>query len=470
MRFKKRGMRWYKSGEEPLLRLRLLKLNGEWNTYWQAWPNGFIYHREKDAYKCKNLVVFLQNLLYFLKNTSKKGVAMPLFLTPDEIAFQEDIRDFAKKVVQPRAKEIDIKGEFPHDILEEFKKKGIFKINVPKAYGGLELGYVYLCIVMEEISKFCASSSLILQVQETASQVIKIAGTEEQKKKFLPAIATGDNMLAFALTEPKSGSDAQSIRTTATKTDGGYILNGTKCFVSNGNVADYFVTFAKIKEKDITDKIACFLVSKHSKGLKMGIARDKMGLRGSITTEFFMKDVFVEQELLIGKEGLGFLIALATLDRTRPMIGAQGVGIAGGAFDYALRYAQRRVQFDKPILYHEGVGFMLADMITKIEAARLLVFKAARLIDKETKEGKLRLSKKATLYSAMSKMFASETANDVTNNAVQILGGYGYMKDFILERYMRDAKVTQIYEGTNQIQRYVIMNIMKDLKNHLLEE
>jgi alkylation response protein AidB-like acyl-CoA dehydrogenase len=395
---------------------------------------------------------------------------MPLFLTNEEIAFQEDIRDFAKKVVQPRAKEIDIKGEFPHDILEEFKKKGIFKINVPKAYGGLELGYVYLCIVMEEISKICASSSLILQVQETASQVIKIAGTEEQKKKFLPAIATGDIMLAFALTEPKSGSDAQSIRTTATKTDGGYILNGTKCFVSNGNVADYFVTFAKIKEKDITDKIACFLVPKHSKGLKMGIARDKMGLRGSITTEFFMKDVFVEQELLIGKEGLGFLIALATLDRTRPMIGAQAVGIAGGAFDYALRYAQRRVQFGKPILYHEGVGFMLADMITKIEAARLLVFKAARLIDKETKEGKLRLSKKATLYSAMSKMFASETANDVTNNAVQILGGYGYMKDFILERYMRDAKVTQIYEGTNQIQRYVIMNIMKDLKNHLLEE
>lgn len=394
---------------------------------------------------------------------------MPLFLTDDEINFQKQIREFAKKIIQPRAKQIDEKGEFPLDILEEFKKQGIFKTNIPKQYGGLELGFVYLCIVMEEISKFCASSSLILQVQETASQVIKIAGTSEQKERFLPKIGTGEIMLAFALTEPKSGSDAQSIRSTAKKVDGGYILNGTKCFVSNGNVADYFVTFAKIREDGI-DKITCFLVPKNSKGLKMGIARDKMGLRGSITTEFFMKDVFVDDSLRVGKEGMGFLIALSTLDRTRPMIGAQAVGIAGGAFDYALKYSQKRIQFGKPILHHEGIGFMLADMITKIEAARLLVYKAARLIDKETKEGKMRFSKKATMYSAMSKMFASETANEVTSNAVQILGGYGYMKDFILERYMRDAKVTQIYEGTNQIQRYVIMNVMKDLKNHLLEE
>lgn len=395
---------------------------------------------------------------------------MPLFLTSEEIAFQKDIREFAKKVVHPRAKKIDQTGEFPYDILEAFKEKGIFKINVPKKYNGLELGFVYLCITMEEISKFCASSSLILQVQETSSQVIKIAGTEEQKKNFLPKVATGEIMLAFALTEPKSGSDAQSIRSSAKRVDGGYILNGTKCFVSNGNVADYFVTFAKVKDTDGSEKITCFLVPKNSKGLKMGIARDKMGLRGSITTEFFMKDVFVEESLRIGKEGMGFLIALSTLDRTRPMIGAQAVGIAGGAFDYALRYAQKRIQFGKPILYHEGVGFMLADMITKIESSRLLVYKAARLIDKEVSEGKVRFSKKATMYSAMSKMFASETANEVTSNAVQILGGYGYMKDFILERYMRDAKVTQIYEGTNQIQRYVIMNVMKDIKNHLLEE
>ncbi|MCX7770304.1 MAG: acyl-CoA dehydrogenase family protein [Proteobacteria bacterium] len=394
---------------------------------------------------------------------------MPLFLTSEEIAFQNKIREFAKKIVQPRAKKIDQNGEFPYDILEEFKKIDIFKINIPKKYGGLELGFVYLCIIMEEISKFCASSSLILQVQETASQVIKIAGSEEQKERFLPKIGTGDIMLAFALTEPKSGSDAQSIRSSAKKVDGGYILNGTKCFVSNGNVADYFVTFAKIKEEG-NEKITCFLVPKKSKGLRMGVIRDKMGLRGSITTEFFMKDVFVDESLRIGKEGMGFLIALSTLDRTRPMIGAQAVGIAGGAFDYALKYSQKRIQFGKPILHHEGVGFMLADMITKIEAARLLVYKAARLIDKETKEGKLRFSKKATMYSAMSKMFASETATEVTSSAVQILGGYGYMRDFILERYMRDAKVTQIYEGTNQIQRYVIMNIMKDLKNHLLEE
>lgn len=394
---------------------------------------------------------------------------MPFFLTDDEILFQKKIRNFAKSVIQPRAKQIDENGEFPLDILEEFRKQGFFKTNIPKEYGGFELGFVYLCIIMEEISKFCASSSLILQVQETASQVIKIAGTPEQKELFLPKIGTGEIMLAFALTEPKSGSDAQSIRSTAKKVDGGYILNGTKCFVSNGNVADYFVTFAKVLEDDV-EKITCFLVPKNSKGLKMGVARDKMGLRGSITTEFFMKDVFIEEELKIGKEGMGFLIALSTLDRTRPMIGAQAVGIAGGAFDYALRYAQKRMQFGKPILHHEGIGFMLADMITKIEAARLLVYKAARLIDRETKEGKMRFSKKATMYSAMSKMFASETANEVTGNAVQILGGYGYMKDFTLERYMRDAKVTQIYEGTNQIQRYVIMNVMKDVKNHLLEE
>jgi len=394
---------------------------------------------------------------------------MPLFLTEQEISFQHQIRNFAKKIVQPRAKKIDEEGEFPYDILEEFKKNGVFKTNIPKQYGGDELGFVYLCIIMEEISKYCASSSLILQVQETASQVIKIAGSNEQKERFLPKIGTGEIMLAFALTEPKSGSDAQSIRTTAKKVDGGYVLNGTKCFVSNGNVADYFVTFAKVID-DGAEKITCFLIPKNSKGLKMGVKRDKMGLRGSITTEFFMKDVFVDNSLRIGKEGMGFLIALSTLDRTRPMIGAQAVGIAGGAFDYALKYSQKRIQFGKPILHHEGIGFMLADMITKIEAARLLVYKAARLIDKETKEGKMRFSKKATMYSAMSKMFASETATEVTSNAVQILGGYGYMKDFILERYMRDAKVTQIYEGTNQIQRYVIMNIMKDLKNHLLEE
>lgn len=394
---------------------------------------------------------------------------MPLFLTDEEINFQKQIRDFAKKVIQPRAKKIDENGEFPFEILEELKKMGIFKTNIPKQYGGHELGFVYLCIIMEEISKFCASSSLILQVQETASQVIKIAGTQEQKERFLPKIGTGEIMLAFALTEPKSGSDAQSIRSTAKKVDGGYVLNGMKCFVSNGNIADFFVTFAKIVE-DRTEKITCFLVPKDSKGLKMGVIRDKMGLRGSTTTEFFMKNVFVDDNLRIGKEGMGFMIALSTLDRTRPMIGAQAVGIAGGAFDYALKYSQKRIQFGKPILHHEGIGFMLADMITKIEAARLLVYKAARLIDKESKEGKIRFSKKATMYSAMSKMFASETAIEVTSNAVQILGGYGYMKDFILERYMRDAKVTQIYEGTNQIQRYVIMNVMKDLKNHLLEE
>lgn len=395
---------------------------------------------------------------------------MPFSFSKEEIAFQEEIRAFAKKVVQPKAKKIDITGEFPFEVLEEFKKKGIFKLNVGKKYGGDELGFVYLCIAMEEISKYCASSSLILQVQETASQVIKIAGSQTQKERFLPKIATGEIMLAFALTEPKSGSDAQSIKSNAKKTDGGYILSGTKCFVSNGNVADYLVVFAKVIDEENTDKITCFLVPKHSKGLKMGLIRDKMGLRGSITTEFFMKDVFVEDGLRVGKEGMGFIIALATLDRTRPMIGAQAIGIAGGAFDYALKYAQKRVQFGKPILYHEGIGFMLADMITKIEAGRLLVYQAAEFVDKESCKDKLRLSKKTTMYSAMSKMYASETAIEVTSNAVQILGGFGYMRDFILERYMRDAKVTQIYEGTNQIQRYVIMNTLKDLKNHLLEE
>lgn len=395
---------------------------------------------------------------------------MSLFFTKEEIAFQEEMREFAREKISPRAKEIDVKGEFPLDILEVLKNKGLFKLNVDENYGGNALGFVYLCIAMEEIAKYCASSSLILQVQETASQVLKIAGSPEQKSLFLPKIASGEILLAFALTEPKSGSDAQSIKSSATKVDGGYILRGTKCFVSNGNVANYFVTFAKVKSNDGSDKITAFLVPKTSYGLKMGMIRDKMGLRGSITTEFFMKDVFIDDSMRIGKEGEGLLIALATLDRTRPMIGAQAVGIAGGAFDYALKYAQKRVQFGKPILYHEGIGFMLADMITKIEAARLLVYKAARLIDRESKAGKMRFSKKATLYSAMSKMFASETANEVTSQAIQILGGYGYMKDFTLERYMRDAKVTQIYEGTNQIQRYVIMNIMKDLKNHLLQE
>lgn len=395
---------------------------------------------------------------------------MPLFLSEEEIEFQEKIRKFAKKVVSPRAKEIDKNAEFPYDILEAFKDLGIFKTNIEERFGGFEKGYVYLCIIMEEISKFCASSSLILQVQETASQVLKIAGNETQKEKFLPKIGTGEIMLAFALTEPKSGSDAFSIRTRAEKISGGYVLNGTKCFVSNGNIADYFVVFGKVYEDGKDKGITCFLIPKKTEGLKMGIVRDKMGLRGSITTEFFMKDFFVPEELRIGEEGQGFIIALSTLDRTRPMIGAQSVGIAGGAFDYALNYAKKRIQFKKPIIEHEGIGFMLADMITKIEAARLMVYKAARLVDREVKEGNIRFSKKTTMYSAMSKMFASETANEVTSNAVQILGGYGYMRDFILERYMRDAKVTQIYEGTNQIQRYVIANALKELKNHLLEE
>jgi glutaryl-CoA dehydrogenase len=366
---------------------------------------------------------------------------MPLFLTEQEISFQHQIRNFAKKIVQPRAKKIDEEGEFPYDILEEFKKNGVFKTNIPKQYGGDELGFVYLCIIMEEISKYCASSSLILQVQETASQVIKIAGSNEQKERFLPKIGTGEIMLAFALTEPKSGSDAQSIRTTAKKVDGGYVLNGTKCFVSNGNVADYFVTFAKVID-DGAEKITCFLIPKNSKGLKMGVKRDKMGLRGSITTEFFMKDVFVDNSLRIGKEGMGFLIALSTLDRTRPMIGAQAVGIAGGAFDYALKYSQKRIQFGKPICAFQLQQKKLAEMITEITKAQLLAWRL----------GVLKNENRATpAQISMAKRNNVAMALNIAREARQIHGGMGITGEYPIMRHMMNLESVITYEGTHDI-------------------
>ena len=372
---------------------------------------------------------------------------MAVQLASDEQMLIDMVRDLAREKVAPRAAEIDAKGEFPWDMKELLAQQDIFAMPFPEEYGGLSSSELSILMVIEELAKACATTSLLLCVQQLGSLPILLAGNDEQKQRFLPKLASGEWLASYALTEPGSGSDAGAMRTRAVKRGDSYVLNGLKHFITNAGVAHINTVFA-VTGNEGTRSISAFVVEGDRPGFHMGKVENKMGIRGSQTGELVFEDCEIPAENLLGKEGEGFKIALATLDRTRPGIAAQALGIAQGALDFAVKYARERVQFGKPIWDNQAIQFMLADMDIQVEAARQLIYHVGELMD----AGVARFGRE----SAIAKTFASDTAISVTNDAIQVLGGYGYMKEFPVERMMRDAKITQIYEGTNQIQRMVI--------------
>lgn len=375
---------------------------------------------------------------------------MDYFLTPE----QKSIKDLARKIaiekVLPVRAELDEKEEFPWEIIKICADAGLMGVSIEEEYGGFGGGVLENCLAVEEMSRICLGVATSYAASGLGAHPIMLYGSPEQKKKYLPDIASGKKLAAFGLTEADAGSDAGSIRTTATRTEGGYLLNGTKQWITNGGEAETYTVIAMTDRSKGPRGASAFILEKGMKGFTFGKKENKMGIRASATRELVFQDCFVPKENLIAKEGMGFIITMRTFDRTRPGVGAQGVGLAQGALDEAVRYAREREQFGKKIISFQAVQHMLADMATQIEAARALVYAVSRYIDlsKDPKE----ISK----VSGMAKVFASDTAMKVTTDAVQIFGGYGYMKEYPVEKMMRDAKILQIYEGTNQIQRNVI--------------
>lgn len=373
---------------------------------------------------------------------------MDYLLTEEQIMVRDLARKIAEEKIRPVALKYDASGEFPWDIMEELAAADFFRVFIDPEFGGLGLGSMGLVLVTEELSKACGGIALGLAGTALGAMPILLGGSEEQKRKYLPDISAGKKLAAFALTEPEAGSDATNMKTTARKEGDYYILNGVKHFITNGGVAKIYTVIAMTDPSKGTRGASAFIVEEGTPGFSYGKKEDKMGIRASATCELIFEECRVPKENLLGKEGMGFLIALKTLDRSRPGVAAQALGIAQGALDLAVDYARKRIQFGQPISAFQAIQHKLADMATKVEAARALIYSVARMIDAGTKD----FSKEA----AMSKLFASDVAMEVTTEAVQIFGGYGYMKEYPIEKYMRDAKITQIYEGTNEIQRNVI--------------
>jgi len=369
---------------------------------------------------------------------------------------REAVRQVARTKVAKRAAEIDRAGVFPWDMAELFAQQGYLSLMLPEEYGGMDGSITALCIVAEEIAYACGSSSLMILAHSVGLMPLMMAGTEEQKAYFYDRVAKGGALAAFALTEPEAGSDAASLKTTAVPDGDFYIVNGRKCFVTNGGAADIYSVFVTTDPSKGRQGISVLMVEKGTKGFSIGKREEKLGMRGSDTTDLIFENAVVPKENLIGGEGRGWELAMMTLNLSRPAIGAQAVGIAQGALDFALEYATKRVQFGQKLADFQGLQFMFADMATKIEAARALVYKAAALLDEKVYERDRMSAIGVDKLSAMAKCFASDVAMEITTDAVQILGGYGYLKDYPVERMMRDAKVTQIFEGTNQIQRIII--------------
>lgn len=378
-------------------------------------------------------------------------------LSDEQRALQALARDFAQNEIAPVAPQLDRAGQFPHDLLKKAHKLGLLNLTIDDVYGGGGLGWLESALVSEEFAAACAGVTTAVNANELALTPIKIAGTEEQKQKFMPPIALDGGLAAFCVTEPGAGSDVASLRTRAVKRGDEFILNGTKHFISNGNVAQLFTVFASTDPEKKHHGISAFVVSAETRGITHRHMGEKMGHRASDTAEIVFEDVRVPAVNMLGKEGQGFKIAMETFDLTRIGVGAAGVGVARAAFEASLRFAKERQQFGQPIANFQGVQFMLADMAMKIETARLAVWHAAWLADQ----------KLAYAYaSAIAKAVGSDVAMEVTTDAVQIHGGYGYMMEFKVEKYMRDAKLLQIYEGTNQIQRLVIARaLLKDIEN-----
>ncbi len=369
-------------------------------------------------------------------------------LTEDQKLFRKEWRRLFEDKFTERAAEIDKTGEFPWDNLKVLADAGLAGINIPEAYGGAGADSITHCLLVEEVARVCASTSLIPAVNKLATLPILFAGSEELQQRFLPRIADGSAMASYCLTEPGSGSDAAAMRSRAVRDGDDYVINGTKRFITGGGVSKIYVYYA-VTDPDAGAKgISAFVLEDSMPGFEIGKHEDKLGIRGSPTTEVICSDVRVPAANRLGEEGQGFPLALRALDHSRITIGAQAVGIAQGALDYALGYTKERRQFGRVIADFQGLQFMLADMAMQTEAARTLVYQAAAKADRGDED--------LTFFGAASKCFASDVAMKVTTDAVQLLGGYGYVKEFPLERQMRDAKITQIYEGTNQILRVVM--------------
>jgi alkylation response protein AidB-like acyl-CoA dehydrogenase len=369
-------------------------------------------------------------------------------LTEYQRAIQGLAREIAEKEIRPIAAEYDREGKFPWPVVKVLGETDLFRVYVDEKYGGLTDGtpIMNMVIVTEELSRACGGIALSFAGSALGAIPIILSGSDEQKQRWLPDIAAGKRLTAFALTEPQAGSDAGAVKTTAIRDGDHYVLNGTKQWITNGGEAEIYTVIALTNPSKGPRGASCIVVEKGTPGFNFGKKEDKLGIRASATRELIFQDCRVPVENCLGREGTGFITAMKTFDASRPGVGAQALGIAQGAFDLALEYACTRRQFDAPISSFQGLRFLLADMATKIEAARALIYATARYIDTQPKE-------RPTLYSAMSKCFASDIAMEVTVDAVQIFGGYGYMRDYPIEKYMRDAKITQIYEGTNQIQR-----------------
>ncbi|HBU08735.1 MAG TPA: acyl-CoA dehydrogenase [Candidatus Omnitrophica bacterium] len=373
---------------------------------------------------------------------------MDYLFTEEQKMIRDLCRQIAREKIAPIAAEYDRSEKFPHEAIKIIADSDLFAIFVPVEYGGTGGGVLDLSIATEELSRACGGIAVCYAASALGTFPIVLFGNDQQKKKYLPDLAKGKTIAAFGVTEPEAGSDASAIKTTAEKKGDYYILNGTKHFIDNGGEAGIYTIIAMSDRNKGARGASAFIVEKGTPGFTFGKKEDKLGIRASVTSELIFSDCKIPKENLIAKEGMGFIVTMKTFDMSRPGVAAQALGIAQGALDVAVKYARERRQFGKSIASFQGIQWMLADMATKIEASRSLIYSCAKMID----SGNTNVAKE----SAMAKLFASDTAMQVSTDAVQILGGYGYMRDYPAEKYMRDAKITQIYEGTNQIQRNII--------------
>jgi alkylation response protein AidB-like acyl-CoA dehydrogenase len=384
-------------------------------------------------------------------------------LTDEQRELRELFRTLARERIAPRAAEIDASHEFPWDVVELYRENDLFGLLFDEQHGGLDTGTLVALIAIEEVAKVCATSALILAVQELGSLGLKLVGTEEQKERWLPRLASGEWLCAYALTEAGSGSDSAAMRTTARREGDEYVLNGSKRFITNASVANLYTVFAKTDPEGGHGGISAFVVESDAPGFSVSRLEPKMGISGSTTGELAFDDCRIPATSLLGAEGDGFRIAMRILDRSRPGVAAQALGIAQGATDYALEYAKTRETMGSPIAQHQLIQAKLADMETECEAARGLLYRFGQMVDDGADDAEL------TKSSAMAKLKCGDVAMAVTTEAVQILGGYGYIKEYPVERFMRDAKITQIYEGTQEIQRLVIAReMLKESRAFLL--
>jgi alkylation response protein AidB-like acyl-CoA dehydrogenase len=379
---------------------------------------------------------------------NKLGVLMDYFLNEEQLMIRDLARQTAEEIIMPVRAELDEKEEFPWEIMKSLSQSDFFGLFVPEEYGGLGKGSLELTIAVEELSRACLGVSTTFAANALGTYPILLFGSEEQKKKFLPDIAAGKRLVAFALTEASAGSDAAGVQTTATLEGSEYVLNGTKQWITNGGEAEIYTVIAVTDKSKGARGSSAFIVEKDTPGFSFGKKENKMGIRTSVTRELIFENCRIPKENIIAKPGMGFIVAMKTLDNSRTGVGAQGVGVAQGAFEASTRFAKERHQFGAPIISFQAVQHILADMAIQIEAARALIYSVARYIDSGAKD--------VSKDSAIAKVFATDIAMRVTVDAVQVMGGAGYMREYPVEKMMRDAKILQIFEGTNQIQRNVI--------------